>query len=125
MSKVDQFESIFRSAAKEIFHFKSVEIRTILVVTDLDEDQATRFSVDVKNFLKVLESDGHEQWHVVRGDEFSALKDLLDLVEKHRPDLICTYRHLHSKGWRWAFSLGEYLDVLTQATEELALLTWV
>ena len=37
-------------------------------------------------------------------------------IEKHKPDLIVTYRHLHSSAWQWPYSLGEYLDVMTQAT---------
>jgi nucleotide-binding universal stress UspA family protein len=28
-----------------------------------------------------------------------------------------TYRHLHSDAWQWPHGLGEYLDVLTQATD--------
>ena len=37
-------------------------------------------------------------------------------METERPGLICTHRHLHSESWRWPYTLGEYLDVLTQAT---------
>jgi hypothetical protein len=41
---------------------------------------------------------------------------LLDRVEDSHPDLIVSWRHLGSDAWRWPFSLGEYLDVLVQAT---------
>jgi hypothetical protein len=40
----------------------------------------------------------------------------LESIEERKPDLIVTYRHLHSEAWQWPHSLGEYLDVMTQAT---------
>ena len=42
------------------------------------------------------------------------IEALLERVNVRNPDLICTYRNLHSEAWRWPYSLGEYLDVLTQ-----------
>ena len=44
------------------------------------------------------------------------MPELLERVEAERPGLICTHRHLHSESWRWPYTLGEYVDVLTQAT---------
>ena len=44
------------------------------------------------------------------------MKDLLGKVEEHRPDILITYRNLRSESWRWPYSLGEHLDVLTQVT---------
>ena len=41
---------------------------------------------------------------------------LLELIEGEVPDLVVTYRNLHSGAWRWPHSLGDHLDVLTQAT---------
>ena len=41
---------------------------------------------------------------------------MLESIEERKPDIIVTYRHLHSEAWRWPHSLGEYLDVMTQAT---------
>ena len=55
------------------------------------------------------------EWAVVTGDQYGNIADLLGLVERHRPDLVVTYRHLQSDAWKWPFSLGEHLDVLTQA----------
>ncbi len=37
--------------------------------------------------------------------------------ERAVPDLIVTYRHLQSNAWQWPHGLGEYLDVLSQATD--------
>ena len=38
-------------------------------------------------------------------------------MSAHNPDLICTYRNLHSRAWKYRHSLGEHLDVLLQQTE--------
>ncbi len=114
MTKVDQFESVFRSASKAVFHLQPLQLKKILLVTDLDDYGAKSFESLVRSFLSVLPSDA--EWVVVHGKDFTTIKDLLEVVESHRADLIVTYRHLHSQGWRWALSLGEHLDVLTQAT---------
>ena len=54
------------------------------------------------------------QWDLDDGDSFDTIEMLLERVNERKPDLICTYRNLHSGAWRWPYSLGEYLDVLTQ-----------
>lgn len=114
MTRIDQFESAFRSASKTVFAHQPVQIQQVLVVTDLSDYQARLFADRVRSFLGVL---GHEVvWHQVEGDDCASVGQLLDLVEARRPDLICTYRHLHSGAWRWPYGLGEHLDVLTQVT---------
>lgn len=116
MTNVDQFESFFKSATKTSFAYRAIEIRKVLLVTDLDEEPAQQLSDQVRNFLTVLGEDESLNWRTVKGDGFQTVKELLDLVEKEGPDLICAYRHLHSQAWRWPYSLGEELDVLTQIT---------
>ena len=114
MTKVDQFESVFKAATKTSYVYESIEIHKVLLVTDLDEDRAKRFSDHLRNFLAVLDGDESVSWRTIKGEEFQTVRELLDIVEKERPDLICAYRHLHSQAWRWPYSLGEALDVLTQ-----------
>ena len=122
MTNVDQFESVFKSATKISFAYQDIEIRKILLVTDLEEEPAQQLSDQVWSFLTVLGEDDSVNWRTVRGDEFQTVKELLDLVEKEAPDLICAYRHLHSQAWRWPYSLGEELDVLTQITSSPVLI---
>ncbi len=114
MPNVDQFESAFRAAAKEVFSYKAVEIRKVLVVTDLEAGKAEAFSERAKRFLEVL--DDSTQWTLASRDTFDTVGGLLDLVEQEAPDLICSYRNLRSRAWRWPYSLGVHLDVLTQVT---------
>ena len=122
MTNVDQFESVFKAATKTSFTYRAIEIRKVLLVTDLDENPAQQLSNQVRNFLTVLGEDKSVDWRTVQGDGFQTVKELLDLVEKEGPDLICAYRHLHSEAWRWPYSLGEELDVLTQITSSPVLI---
>ena len=122
MSKLDQFESAFKSAAKTVYRFTRVTMPKVLVVTDLDAEQTRRFTSDVHDFLKVITDKEATEWaeHRVSADEDVA--DLLEAVERQRPDLICCYRNLHSRAKRYPFSLGSHVDVLTQATTTPVLL---
>ena len=114
MTRIDQFESAFLSASKTVFTHAPVKMDRILVITDLSGYEARLFADKVRRFMGVLEHDA--QWSEVPGEECASVGELLDLVERRRPDLICTYRHLHSGAWQWPYGLGEHLDVLTQVT---------
>lgn len=116
MTTIDQFESVFKAASKTVYSYEPVAIKSVLIVSDLEEDyQSKLFGDRVRAFLQVLEDKGIE-WTTAKASESRTVGDLLELVEKHRPDLVCTYRNLHTGSWRWPFSLGDHLDVLTQVT---------
>ena len=116
MTNVDQFESMFRSASREVFRLDRSNIGSVLVVTDRDEEMARRFGDQLRQFLKVLSADEKVQWRDVDGSEFQTAGELLALVESAAPDIICTYRNLHSGAWKWPYSLGTHVDLLTQHT---------
>lgn len=120
MTNVDQFESVFRSAARDPFAHERVEIRSIMIVTDLSATGAETFAEEVRRFLHVLESEAAGDataWRTVSGGEFRNVSDLLALVEEEEPDLVCIYRHLHDEaGWERPYTLGDHVEVLTQAT---------
>ena len=112
MTKVDQFESVFRSAAKEVYTFGRVAVEKVLVVVDLDAERAEAFTARLRAFLQVL---GDEpEWTTVVPGELADLGRLLERLEREPPDLICTYRNLGSEAWKWPHSLGATLDVLAQ-----------
>ena len=85
------------------------------MITDLAPGAATSFVGDVRKFLSAIDHDDAE-WIVVDNETSTDLAALLNQIESEKPELIATYRHLYSQGWRWPVSLGEHLDVLTQAT---------
>ncbi len=117
MTNVDQFESMFRSASREVFRYERVNIESVLVVTDRDEENARLFGDRVRQFLRVVSADEKVRWRDVNGSEFQTAGELLALVESAAPDLICTYRNLHSGAWKWPYSLGTHVDLLTQYTD--------
>ena len=116
MTQVDQFESAFRAAARTPFKTESVEIGSILVVCDGDGPDAEEFAARSRSFLAILDERDNLRWLTVRGSDYGTVPELLERVEAERPGLICTHRHLHSESWKWPYTLGEYVDVLTQAT---------
>ena len=90
MTNVDQFESMFRSASREVFRRERVKIESILVVTDRDEEKAKFFGDRVRQFLGVVSADEKVRWRDVNGSEFQTPGELLTLVESAAPDFICT-----------------------------------
>ena len=115
MTKIDQFESVFLAADKTVLRYEKITVEHVLVVSDLDGDAAGDLLNRGRTFLSVVDDEG-TRWARLDGGRFSSVKQLLDTVDDLAPDLIVTYRHLHSSAWQWPHSLGEYLDVLTQAT---------
>jgi hypothetical protein len=116
MTRVDQFESVFRAAARTVFEPETVSIGSVLVVCDGNGSEAEEFTARSHAFLDVLDTSENLRWVTVQGKDFNTVPELLERVETERPGLICTHRHLHSESWRWPYTLGEYVDVLTQAT---------
>lgn len=110
MSTVDQFASVFNAASQTVFQHQPPALENALVVTDLEPDAAEKYAGSIRTFFRAVTG----KWETVHGREFATVKELLNLVESHKPDFIVTYRHLHSEAWRWPYSLGEHLDVLIQ-----------
>ncbi len=114
MTEIDQFESVFKSASKTLFQPKDVSVNEVLVVSDGDEAAAAKFADICRTFLAVLGD--VVKWRVVDGSQFDSVGGLLQLLEQNDADLICTHRYLHMKAREYPYSLGTYLDVLTQVS---------
>lgn len=117
LSQVDQFESVFRSAVKPVFDYQPVEIGSVLLVTDLDKVDAETYQSRVRTFLETATQSAQADYFLVTGADFKTTSELLDVVAQYQPDLICSYRNLHSKAWQFPHSLGEHLDVMLQQTK--------
>lgn len=118
MTNIDQYESVFKAADKPTFVFKETTIRKVLVISDLPTEEAEAFTKTAKTYLSELEDDapGPLEWHTVAGDEFSSVGGLLQRVGECDADLVCTFRNLHTPATEYPYSLGTYVDVLTQVS---------
>lgn len=117
MTNIDQFESIFKKADKPQFQFEDVDLDKMMVVTDDDHSQTDKFTDQVIDFLDTTLLEAEIKWHKVSGNEHTSVNDLLDIVDKVKPDMICTYRNLHAPASDFPYSLGVYIDVLSQVTD--------
>lgn len=115
MTRIDQFESVFKAAERTAYAYERPTITKVLVVTDLDDVGAGRYGERVRRFLHVLDDEPPE-WRFATGVRSTSVGDVLKLVDEERADLVVTYRNLHTAAWRWPYSLGDQLNVLTQAT---------
>jgi hypothetical protein len=114
MPRLDHFESTFRAATKEHYHYTPISFEKIFVVTDLEKQAATQLGDSLKRYLGTAAPKA--VWSIWEGKDYNHVGDLLSQIEKEKPDLICTYRQLKSVHHAWPYSLGEYLDILTQMT---------
>lgn len=115
MTKVDQFESIFRSALHDTYEYALIDIKSVLLVTDLDKKRAKDFLSEVQKFLDILGTS--VTWTVLGREDFKTTEEVLDKVSEISPDLICSYRNLFSQDWKYKHSLGSFMDVLVQQTQ--------
>jgi hypothetical protein len=112
MSNIDQFESVFRAASREIFKYEKIEFKKILLITDLEGEEAETFESVVKNFLSVFgDETKYESWG---GSKSKRPRDVLSIIEEKNPDLVVTYRNLHSDFSSQIYSLGTHLDMISQ-----------
>ena len=123
MTSINEFESVFKSAAKPVFQLDSIDIRNVSVVMDTDGNAVSDYLVLVDSFLQVLNNNERKiNVSHVSGDQFSDERQLVELIDAQAADLIVTWRNLHSGPNLYPYSLGEYVDVLTQATKTPILL---
>lgn len=120
MLDFDTIESQFRASVKTLPKIRSPKVETVCVVTDLDPPATAALDTKVRPFLGGLD-EGTEHVHLGRG-MFEGVRGLLAEIEKHRPDLIVTYRHLFEDEKDLPHSLGTYADMLIQTTTTPVLL---
>ncbi|MEE2900762.1 MAG: hypothetical protein VYC39_00440 [Myxococcota bacterium] len=111
---IDELESVFKSAVKSRFEYQDISLQKVLLVDDLETDDAGAYIDKINAALGHV----HDNFQIERlyfGPQ-ETMAQLLNAIDNHDPDLICTYRNLNSSAWEFGFSLGEHLEVLTQAT---------
>lgn len=91
------------------------------MICDHDAEFADAFTRDlVRALAAVVPTDA--EWTSLCADDYNNVDELLRVCEQSAPDLICTYRQLKGAGWKYAQSLGLYVDVLTQTMPHPVLL---
>lgn len=122
MSKIDQFESAFAAAAKPRYRHEGVEVKRVVVFTDLDPAPCEVWGDAVRAFLGSVTGAEDAAFRVVPGRQCDTIGEVLAIVAKEAPDLVVTYRNLHSQAWQWPHSLSDHLEVLTQVADAPVLL---
>jgi len=115
MSNLDQFESVFRAAAKPAYTHKPVAIERVLGVSDGDRTDNEELVAALRTQLGPF-CTGDAHWLGLDGTQYDDIPTLLGRCETAAPHLICTYRQLHGRAGQHTQTLGSYVDVLTQAT---------
>ena len=114
MTSLDQFESMFRGADRDRYEYTRIDVAKVLVVTDLDADAAGAFAESLRPFLVEV---ADAEWTVLDNEAYGDVDALVAAVHEIDPDLIVAYRNLRYATWKWPYSLGVYLNVLTRQTE--------
>ena len=117
MTQIDEFESLFKSASKPVFQIEPVTVNRVMVVLDEAAPLSPEYVPSVMNFLSVLNNIEQDiETLIVTGEQYNSVGNLLELIQDFEPDLVCTYRNLCIPATEFPFSLGVFVDVLTQAT---------
>ncbi len=113
--RIDDFESVFRSALKPSFERERVHLERVLHVSDGPAAQAKAEAEAVRAFLSALDDGDHGAMVTLASGDWSSAQDLLDAVDRISPQLIVCQRHLGDPDTDLTYTLGSVVDILTQA----------
>jgi len=116
MTNIDQFESVFKAAERTPFTPETIRIENVLTITDTTGGESEKFAASSQQFLSSLIQRDSPSFERIDGDAYKNVNQLLSLVNARKPGLICLYRNLHAPAVEHPYSLGTYVDVLTQAS---------
>ncbi|MBT8491723.1 MAG: hypothetical protein KJO07_01575 [Deltaproteobacteria bacterium] len=116
MPRIDDFESVFRSAIKKRFEFAAPAIRKALFLCDQSADDTEFLRKKVHDFISGIHGDDVE-WVVMAGPDFDTVGEILGKLDEVEPDLVACFRHVVGRGKGLRYSLGSAVDTLTQETK--------
>ena len=117
MTSLDQFESAFARADKVSFQHAPKKIEKVLFLTDLDDEATARHLGELKTYLLALDETQAQPptWECLGGSHYTSGQQVLEKLSESKPDLIVCHRMLKEVSRESTYSLGTYLDVLSQA----------
>jgi len=121
MTSLDQFESEFRAATRTPYAYTPVQPNSGLLITDMPAPDLALLET-LARFLGVGRNGKAIELEHVSIDATCNVRELLEIVDKKKAEILVTYRNLHSDAWSWPHSLGDAVDVLTQITDVPVLL---
>jgi hypothetical protein len=107
--KIDEFESLFRSADKPTMIHDDIEIRRVLIVTDDRAGDTAAQRDAVISFLPTL-SQNEPDWQMLEVGVETVVPSLLSIIQELGPDLIVARRNLSDAKGGAERSLGVLLD---------------
>lgn len=112
--QLDEFEARFKRADKRLFEYREIQYKRIFVITDMIASGPEEFVKKLQGRFHAIAEDA--EWGSLSQDDFTNAKTLLAKIDEFGPDLIITYRNLRYEDKSQPYTLGIYVDVLTQAT---------
>ena len=116
-AKLNAFESLFRSAVKDVFRLDPPPMQRVMILLD-DAAEAAVWRDSVAGFLSCIDSAEHLEWQIeTRGaQQASPVLHVIGVVQAAALALIVARRHLLGTQKNLPHTLGSVVDVLTQAT---------
>ncbi len=122
MPNVDQFESVFKGAAKQVYTHQSLRVGKVAVVTDQADGDGSIDALQARADDLIAHIAVDASWQMIGDADYDSVGSLLKAIEATQSDLIVTYRNLKTIDWKWHNTLGGFVDVLVQATPSPVLL---
>lgn len=117
--KLDEFESLFRSALSEVFHYQPPALGNVALVTDQDAETTGQLAEAVRKWLLPARSGSDAPVHALARPQWDtpeepAIPRLLHLLERLEPDIVVTSRGLLGRTRDLPYTLGSVCDSLSQ-----------
>lgn len=114
--RFDEFESVFRSAIKETYHYAPPRVKAVAIITDTDTVQAKAAVDGLRERHGGIGRLGEVEWHLVHRDSFVGIRELLEQLAELDVGLVVTWRNVFGRAADSPYALGSVLETLTQAT---------
>lgn len=116
MRDLGEFESVFKRALRDQFEYQRIELKKLLLITDLAPAETEGYQEKVQHFLDPEFPRGSYEIASIGLGDWSNWADLSAHLDNEKPDLVVTYRRLRAAHPDMFTSLGVYVDSLTQVT---------